>query len=324
VRGSEVRWPRPAPAVVSPAFVRLAVVSPAFVSLVVVGALGCTAYATYKPMPTGCTVTDAATSVTAAYEFQSIDTFEGESSSSPPFYPSGDMTPGAAVTLTLGTPPDGAPCGSATALEVQSSGFTDWGSLIGYNNFGSKDGSAFEGISFWSHPATNSNKALTLQLDDPNTYNSNTAVSDGGLVLPTPPTADCTKYPTPDGGASSTGFSTDPATGMVLSSGSASAPLPPNGCGNDYQAVILLESGWQLVTIPFGTYQQLHTPNQVPNDELTVTGNAPGTRLITSRLLLFTIRFPKELGTDLWIDNLAFYRHKGWRPAGSDGGADAP
>jgi hypothetical protein len=298
-------------------------VSLAFVMAPFAGALGCAAYATYKPVPTGCTVMDASTSVAAAYEFQSIDTFEGESSSSPPFYPSGDDTPGAAVTLTLGTPPDGAPCGSATALEVQSAGFNDWGSLIGYNNFGPKDGSAFEGISFWSHPAANSNKGITLQLDDPNTYNSNTAVTDGGLVLPTPPTADCTKYPSSDGGTMGSGFTTDPATGMVLSSGASSAPLPPNGCGNDYQAVILLESGWQLVTLPFGTFQQLMTPNQVPNDELKVTGNAPGTRLITSRLLLFTVRFPKAIATDLWIDNLAFYRHKGWTPAGGDGGADA-
>jgi len=312
VRGSDLRL----------AFVSVAFVPLAFVPLAFVGALGCTAYPTYKPAPTGCTVTDASTSVAAGYEFLSIDSFEGETQ--PPFYPSGDNTPGAAVTLSLGTPPDGAPCGSATGLEIQSSGFNDWGSLIGYNNFGPRDGSAYEGVSFWSHPATNSNKALTLQLDDPNTYNNNTAVSDGGLVLPTPPTADCTKYPTSDGGAMGSGFTTDPATGMVLSSGSSSAPLPPNGCGNDYQAVILLLSGWQLVTIPFGTFQQLMTPNQVPNDELTMTGNAPGTRLITSRLLLFTVRFPKELATDIWIDNLAFYRHKGWTPAGTDGGADAP
>lgn len=318
VRGSDVGLPRPARAGVVP----LAFVSPSVLPLAFAGALGCTAYPTYKPMPTGCTVVDASTSVAAAFEFQNIDTFEGETGL--PFYPSGDDTPGGSVTLSLGTPPDGAPCGSATGLEIGSSGFNDWGSLIGYNNFGPRDGSAYEGVSFWSHPATNSNKALTLQLADPNTYNDNTAVSDGGLVLPTPPTADCTTYPTPDGGAMGTGISTDPATGMVLSSGTATAPLPPNGCGNHYQAVILLAGGWQLVTIPFGTFQQLETPNRVPNNELTMTGNAPGTSLITSRLLLFTVRFPKELATDIWIDNLAFYRHKGWRPAGNDGGADAP
>ena len=304
------------------AFVSVAFVPLAFVPLALAGALGCTPYATYKPVPTGCTVMDASTSVAAGYEFLSIDSFEGESTA--PFYGAGDDTPGAAVTLLLGTPPDGASCGSATALEIQSFGYTDWGSLIGYNNFGSRDASAYEGVSFWSHPATNSNKGLTIQLDDPNTYNSNTALSDGGIVLPTPPTADCTKYSTPDGGAMGTGFSTDPATGMVLSSGTLTAPLPPNGCGNEYQAAVLLLSGWQLVTIPFSTFQQLATPNRVPNDDLTVIGTAPGTRLITSRVLLFTMRFPKELGTDIWIDNLAFYRHKGWTPAGGDGGADAP
>ncbi len=304
---------------VAPAFVLLA-----FVLLPFGGALGCTAYSTYKPVPTGCTVMDASTSIAAGFEFRSIDSFEGESAPNFPFFTSNDATPGGLLTLSLGPPPDGAPCGSATGLEIQSSGFNDWGSLIGYSNFGPRDGSAYEGISFWSHPATNSNKALTLQLDDPNTYNSNTALSDGGLILPTPPTADCTKYPTTDGGASGSGLTTDPSTGMVLSSGTSNVPLPPNGCGNDYQAVILLESGWQLVTIPFGTFKQLRTPNMVPNDELRMTGNAPGTNLITSRLLLFTIRFPKAIGTDLWIDNLAFYRHKGWTPAGLDGGTDAP
>jgi hypothetical protein len=285
------------------------------------GALGCTAYPTYKPVPTGCTVMDASTSIAAGYEFGSIDSFEG--ATTPPFYPSGDPTPGASVTLSLGTPPDGAPCGSATAMEIQSFGFNDWGSLIGYSNFGPRDGSGYEGVSFWSHPATNSNKALTLQLADPNTYNSNTAVSDGGLILPTPPTADCTKYPSPDGGSSGGGIVTD-SNGMVLSSGTATAPQPPNGCGNDYQAVVLLASGWQLVTIPFGTFQQLATPNRVPNAALTTTGDAQGTELITSRLLLFTMRFPKAIGTDLWIDDFAFYRHKGWAVPGRDAGVDGP
>jgi hypothetical protein len=306
VRGSFVRALRPARAGMLPL---------AFVPLAFAGTLGCTAYPTYKPVPTGCTVLDASTSLAEAYEFQSIDSFEGEAAPNFPFYSAGDPTPGAAVTQSLAAPPDGAPCGSATALEIQSSGFNDWGSLLGYNNFGPRDASAFEGVSFWSHPGTNSNKALTLQLGDPNTYNSNTDVSDGGVILPTPPTADCTKYPTPDGGTSGGGLITDPASGMVLSSGSLTVPLPPNGCGNDYQAVILLASGWQLVTIPFGTFQQLATPNRVPNEALTTTGTAPGTRLITSRLMTFTMRFPKAIGTDIWIDNFAFYRHKGWTPA---------
>jgi hypothetical protein len=291
------------------------------------GTLGCSAYSTYKnPPPTGCTDVDAATSVAAAYEFQSIDTFDGEMN--PNFFTAGDMTPGAAITLTLGTPPLGAPCGSATALEIQSSGFNDWGSLMGYNSFAAKgDGSAYEGLSFWAHPGVSSNKAFTMLLDDPNTYNGSTVVTDGGVTPPMPPAYDCTKYPTSDGGTTgSGGVHTDPATGAVLSSGSTSVPLPANGCGNQYQAVVTVPDGWQLITVPFGWFQQLVTPNEVTsvNPYLTVRGTAPGTYLITSRLLQFTIRFPKAMGTDIWIDNLAFYRHKGWVPSARDGGVDAP
>jgi hypothetical protein len=290
------------------------------------GTFGCSTYSTYRtPPPTGCYVADASTSPAAGYEFKIIDTFEGEMGA--PFFTAGDLTPGAAVTLTLGVPPIGAPCGSATALEIHSAGFNDWGSLIGYNNFGPKDASAYEGVSFWAHPGVSSNKAFTMLFDDPNTYNASGMVADGGIVLPMPPTADCTKYPTPDGGAvPGASPNTDPATGMVLSSGSATVPLPANGCGNQYQAVVRLTDGWQLTTVPFGDFQQLMTPNEVTgaNPYLTVTGPlAPETNLITSRLMQFAVRFPKAMGTDIWIDNLAFYRHKGWVPSGRDGGVDA-
>lgn len=290
------------------------------------GTLGCTAYSTYKPMPTGCNVTDAATSPAVAYEFKTIDNFEGETMA--PFYGSGDLTPGAAITLTVGVPPDGAPCGSQTALEIHSSGFNDWGSLIGYNGFPAKagDGSAYEGLSFWAHPGVSSNKAFTMIFDDPNTYNGGTA-NDAGIIPPMPPTYDCTGYPTPDGGATGSHPSTDPGTGMVLNSGSTSVPLPANGCGNEYQAVVTVPDGWQLITLPFGNFQQLMTPNEVTsaNQYLTVKGPlSPVTNLITSHLLLFTVRFPKAMSTDIWIDNLAFYRHKGWVPAVHDAGADAP
>jgi hypothetical protein len=289
--------------------------------------LGCSAYSTYRnPPPTGCNVVDASTSVTAGYEFKMIDAFDGDMGV--PFYTAGDMTPGAAITETLGTPPVGAPCGSLTALEIQSSGYNDWGSLIGYNDLitgGKGDGSAYEGVSFWAHPGLSSNKAFTLQFDDPNTYNGSGMMTDAGLILPAPPTADCTQYPTPDGGATGGGVRTDPSTGAVLSSGSTSVPLPANGCGNTYQAVVTLTNGWQLITIPFGNFQQLMTPNEVTNANqyLTVKGTSPGTNLITSRLMKFTVRFPKAMGTDVWIDNLAFYRHKGWVPSGGDGGVDA-
>jgi hypothetical protein len=312
---------RPASSVTSSSWARALALAVALA-----GALGCSAYPTYKnPPPTSCTVADAATSPAAAYEFKTIDTFEGEMNA--PFYGSGDMTPGAAITLTLGAPPIGAPCGSQTALEIHSSGFNDWGSLIGYNNFATSnaDGSAYEGVSFWAHPGVSSNKAFTVIFDDPNTYNGGMP-NDAGIVPPMPPTYDCTGYPTPDGGATGSHPTYDPATGMQLSSGSASVPLPANGCGNEYQAVVTVPDGWQLITVPFGDFQQLMTPNEVTsaNPYLTVKGIAPGTNLITSRLLGLTARFPKAMSTDLWIDNLAFYRHKGWVPSVRDAGADAP
>jgi hypothetical protein len=286
----------------------------------VAGAFGCTPYATLRTPPAGCTATDAATSPAAGYEFQSVDTFEGETT--PSFFTSQDTTPISVMTVTLATPPDGAPCGSTLAMEAQAANNDDWGSLIGYNNFGPRDASAYEGLSFWARTTGSSNNALTILFDDPNTYNDNTQTVDGGIILPTPPTADCTKYPTPDGGATSTGVITD-SNGNVLSSGTASAPLPPNGCGNNYWTVMLVTGAWELYTIPFGKFQQNVTPNQVPNPGLPTTGNAAGTSLITSRLLTFTLRFPKGAPTNLWLDDIGFYRHKGWAPPGRDGGVDA-
>jgi hypothetical protein len=310
---------QPASRVTSPRARALAVV------VALGGTLGCSAYSTYRNAPpTSCYVADASTSVAAGYDFQTIDNFEGEMNA--PFYGSGDMTPGAAITLTMGTPPIGAPCGSQTAMEIHSSGFNDWGSLIGYNGFGPKgNASAYEGVSFWALPGVSSNKAFTMIFDDPNTYNGGMP-NDAGIIPPMPPTYDCTGYPTPDGGATGSHPSYDPATGMQLNSGSASVPLPANGCGNEYQSVVTVPDGWQLITVPFRDFQQLMTPNEVTsaNQFLTVKGIAAGTNLITSHLLLFTVRFPKAMSTDIWIDNLAFYRHKGWVPSVRDAGADAP
>jgi hypothetical protein len=80
---------------------------------------------------------------------------------------------------------------------------------------------------------------------------------------------------------------------------------------------------WQLVTIRFGQFQQTPTPNRVPNAALTTVGTAYKTALLTSRLMTFTLRFPKGVATNLWIDNIAFYRHKGWMPPVGDGGVGA-
>ena len=43
--------------------------------------------------------------------------------------------------------------------------------------------------------------------------------------------------------------------------------------------VVTVPDGWQLITVPFGDFQQLLTPNEVTsaNQFLTVKGTAPGT-----------------------------------------------
>ena len=225
-------------------------------------------------MPTGCSVRMRPRP--SPLRTSSRTSTPSKGSPGPPFYPSGDE-PRRSGDPDAGAPPDGAPCGSATGLEIGSSGFNDWGSLIGYNNFGPRDGSARRGCRSGRTPpptrTRRSRSSWTIRTPTTTIRRCRTA----GLVLPTPPAPTAPPIPPPTEEPWARESATDPATGMVLSSGSATAPLPPNGCGNHYQAVILLASGWQLVTIPFGTFQQLGTPNRVPNDELTVTGDAPGT-----------------------------------------------
>ncbi len=271
--------------------------------------LGCTAYGTFKDLPVDC-------SVTGAYQFLSVDNFEGEMQAG--FFTSTDPTPGASVVLNLGTPPDGPRCGSMTALEILSSGNNDWGSLIGYNNFGPRDASAYEGVSFWATSAGNTNGTITVLFDDPNTHNGNDDMK------PTPPTANCIPIPMPVTGMGSPSIITDPATGAPLSSGTTTAPPPPYACGNSYVMSMIVRGGWHLYTIPFREFRQTAMPNRVPNASLTTVGSTPGTALITSRLMTFTLRFPKGIPTDLWIDDIAFYRHAGWTPPTGDAGTDAP
>jgi len=291
------------------------------------GLLGCTAYPTYKPAPVNC-------SVETLYDFETIDVFDTPSTLSSPMWTAPDCTVGSVMSAFEAALPDGDRCGSTAAMEIKASHDNDWGSLAGYSNFGPRDGSRYEGISFWARVGTNSAKAFSLSFDDPNT---NT------LPKANPPIGNCTVYPTVnsgidagadagvdagvDGGACAAAPTTtivDPSTGMVLSSGVLTAPPLPDACLNSYALVMLVTNDWQLYTIPFGQFQQSAMPNRVPNAVLTETGSAPGTTLITSQLLNFGVRFPKAVDMDLWIDNLAFYRHKGWAPPGRDGGLDGP
>jgi len=279
--------------------------------------LGCTAYPTLKPnAPIDCTAD-------SGYDFQIIDNFEtlGEM----PFYPSGDMTSSGPATPAAATIPGGPRCNSSVALEVQSFQHNDWGSLFGFNNFGPRDASAYEGLSFWARAPLNTTGSFTILLDDPNTNNGLTTVCSVDAGMPATP-ADagpiemCKNYCVPDAGPGGpTTTYLDPMTGMAVG-GSTSAAPPPDSCGNSYMVVQVVTADWRFYTIPFSKFQQGYMPSRVPNPVLTVTGTVPGTSLRTSALMGFVIRFPKEANADLWLDNLDFYRPK---KAGSDGGSDA-
>jgi hypothetical protein len=273
------------------------------------GAFGCSAYSTYKTVPLDCTVVNG-------YQFKTIDAFDTPGSA--PLWTSADCTTGSVMAVSEVALTDGPVCGNTAALEIQASDNDQWGSLTGYNNFGPRDASAYQGISFWARSPGDTTKGFTILLDDPNT-NTDTGV--------TPPIGNCTVYPTVDAGAcgSTSGPATivDPGTGAILSSGTLTAPPLPNACGNGYTTVELVTGNWSFYTIPFGAFQQIKDPNLVPNVDLPETGSAPGTSLITSALLDLTFRMQKAAIMNLQISNLAFYRAKGWVPSGADGGVDA-
>jgi hypothetical protein len=242
-----------------------------------------------------------------------------------PFYTSGDMTTTSLLAATVGPFPDGPRCNSNVGMVLQSSQHNDWGSLFGFSNFGPRDASAYEGVSFWARARGNTTTSFTLLLDDPNTSNPVTAMCGADAGTPAA-SADagavdlCKNYCMPDAGAGNpvTTF-TDPMTGMAVG-GSTNAAPPPDACGNGYSVVQVVTGDWRFYTVPFAKFQQGYMPKRVPNPVRKVTGTVPGTGLRTSALMNFVIRFPKEANAELWFDNLDFYRPK---KAGSDGGSDA-
>ncbi|HSY39320.1 MAG TPA: hypothetical protein VLA79_07320, partial [Polyangia bacterium] len=220
----------------------------AAVALALGSALGCTAYATYKPpVPPDCSVMNA-------YDIENID------SEFMMAWNSKDGTPGGSMSTDAGTNPEGPLCGDANVLVVKGDHNNDWGSLFGFYAFGKKDESTREGLSFWARAPGNTGKGLTILLDDPNTYDPYVSCTvDGGTVLPPGDAgANCTTYCTLDAGMGGTPPTYDPSNGMVLSSGTSVAPPPANACGNEYQTELALTADWHFYTIPFDRFQQLH------------------------------------------------------------------
>jgi hypothetical protein len=214
------------------------------------GALGCTAYPTLKDMPLDC-------SADSGYELQTIDNYEMVGAAN--LWDSGDTTT-ANVSVAVESLTDGTRCGSTAALVIRSVHNNDWGSLFGFNNFGPRDESAYEGLSFWARAPGNTTKGFTMLLDDPNTASS-TAV-----------TSNCKLYQTADGGTGGPTMTVyDPSTGMAISGSTTAAP-PPDACGNSYSVVAVLTTDWRFYTFPFATFLQTAMPNRVPNSSLSQTG----------------------------------------------------
>jgi hypothetical protein len=72
--------------------------------------------------------------------------------------------------------------------------------------------------------------------------------------------------------------------------------------------VLTVASDWRFYTIPFSRFFQTSTPNRVPNPALPIKGPIPDNGLRTDHLSNLIFRMPKAVRTELWIDNLSFYR----------------
>jgi hypothetical protein len=267
------------------------------------GAVGCSTYPTLKEVPIDCTADDG-------YEFLTISDFDKEGDAV--FWTSGDSTPGRVVgtdnqALVEHTPDTiGARCDSTAAAVLRAAHNNDWGCLFGLNTLGApRDASAYEGLSFWAVAPGNSTKTFLIALDDPQTAYDPIAIYDEAVIR-----GHCQNYVpqtsnTPGGGPPQATL----PDGTTVSTGSGPTRAAyPDECGNGYTLTMVATSDWAFYTIPFGQFQQDAKPNRVPNAVLTQVGTAPGTALLTHKLMGLSIRMPKEASEELWLDNLAFYR----------------
>jgi hypothetical protein len=243
----------------------------------------CDPYTTLKDVPLDC-------EAEAGYGFGLINDFEKTDVA---WWTAGDDTPYKKVESSIRAIPDGGRCGSKNAAVLATSGNNDWGSLFGLNVLTPRDASAYEGVSFWARAPGNSTKGFMILLNDPNTATMDAVASN------------CIDLGNSQGAAPTTVYVEGQA---VSTSGAATRPVLPNECGNGYTATMLVTSEWAFYTVPFGRFQQDPKPNRVPNELLTQVGNVPGTGLLTQELLQLILRMPKEARTELWLDNLAYYR----------------
>jgi hypothetical protein len=248
------------------------------------------------------------------------------SSGVPNWYQYGDMTPGSALTGQDGgalwapgdagyrwTSPieDGGPCGTSTALLLESHGFQDYGSGFGTYNFGNLqqgtcdagalnctiDAGEYTGVRFWARSLDPRPQAATPYDTTPTvTLTINDKSSYGGAYG-----SACTIYNPPDGGLGGTGNLpvTNPGQSTLpTGSGAGTLVLPANACGNGFAYPLVTISRWQFFTIPFAAFKQAARPNRAP------TGFDPYSFL---QLLVIV---PKEARLELWFANVGFYGAK--------------
>ena len=254
---------------------------------------GCDPYTTLKDIPIDCGADDGYEFLSVGNNFDTIDENV--------FWGAGDSTPGKVAGDDKGyvfveSIPDGPRCDSSAAAVLRAAGNNDWGCLFGSNNVGApRDASSYEGVSFWARSPGNTTKSFVMLLNDPNT----------AIVAGVGVTSNCIDL---GGGENNPNITVSIDGQSVPTSGGATRPILPNECGNGYTATMMVTSEWAFYTVPFGRFQQDPKPNRVPNEVLTQVGTAPGTALLTDKLLTLIIRMPKEARTELWLDNLAFYR----------------
>ena len=251
------------------------------------GATGCGSYPTLRDDPINCSVADG-------YDFDPTPV-----SLSAWCSPDG-VTPDASASADQPPPTgDQGVCGSTSALVFHASHNNDWGSTCGFNNFGTRNELAYDGLSFWARATGDTSKGFTISLYDANDT----------------PGGNCKVYAV-DGGTAGQIIVTmvDPSNPNNVISGAATASRMPDECGNNrgngYDHVMEVTSEWALYTIPWVKFTQWAYPNRVPNSILTDTGNVDGTGLLTDQLMGIGLRPPKEAPFELWISNITFYRKK--------------
>jgi hypothetical protein len=297
-----------------------------------VAALGCTPYATFREVPIDCDVeAQYDLSLKRTDMLRGVDEFDmlspaecGTTTPSPqgcPGWTAGDGSPRAKMTASIETTPEPR-CGNTAALVVRSDRNHEWGSLFGLNSFSAENALEYEGMSFWARVADHkSNTAFSILIDDLNSFSAVAAVCDADAGAPPPPAdggvGGCKNYCN-DGGM---GTGVIDGTGMLIPGTVGTAP-EPDQCGNSFLAVVVVTPYWRFYTIPFTEFHQDLLPNRAPNEALTIKGPVPGSALRTGQLTNFRFRMPKAMRTELWFDNLGFYRKA--TATGGDGGVDAP